>query len=166
MCNWHNDEHFHCVYVCACACVCVCVCVFVCLYYIFVDCCFHTGEQAAGMEVPFTVCPQPPPCIKCASSQPLHHTSASRRRHLFDRVGKCPHPLSVLRSGYSFSHEHLNPQLGILTLRVAAKSWGTSSGGVKIRVYTSGGSGNHYMYNSRYKSSWKATPVTFTVTEV
>ena len=104
------------------------------------------------MEVPFTVCLAH--CIELASRQLGTHESA-------------PAPPSVrVCSGHSFSHQHLNPQLGILTLRIAAKSWGTSAGGVKIRVYTSGGSGNHFQYNSRYAVGWKKTPVTFTITEV
>ena len=70
-------------------------------------------------------------------------------------------------SGGSFSHQHLNPNIGFVTLNVVASSWGTSQDTLVWKVSTSGQcSKNYFHYNSRYVSGWKRTPLTLTATEI
>jgi hypothetical protein len=69
-------------------------------------------------------------------------------------------------SGHSMSHENWNPQAGLLCLRVWVKSWGTSSDNLRVRVYTSGSSGNHYLYNTVNSANYENPPLTFTITEI
>jgi len=69
-------------------------------------------------------------------------------------------------SGHSMSHENWNPQLGLLALRVWVKSWGTSEDTLTVRVYTSGSSGNYYLYNTVDDPGTANPPLTFTITEI
>ena len=70
-------------------------------------------------------------------------------------------------SGGSYSHQHLNPNIGLVTLNVMATSWGTSQDTLVWKVSTSGSCGtSNFQYNSRYQSSWQRTPLTLTATEI
>ena len=70
-------------------------------------------------------------------------------------------------SGGSFSHQHLNPNIGFVTLNVMASSWDTSQDTLVWKVSTSGSCGSSaFHYNSRYQGGWKVTPLTLTATEI
>ena len=70
-------------------------------------------------------------------------------------------------SGGSWSYEHLNPNIGFVTLNVVAPSWGTSQDTLVWKVSASGSCGsNVFHYNSRHGSNWIKTPLTLTATEI
>ena len=70
-------------------------------------------------------------------------------------------------SGGSFSYEHLNPNIGFVTLNVMAKSWGTSQDTLVWKVSASGSCGQSvFHYNSRHQNSWIRAPLTLTATEI
>ena len=70
-------------------------------------------------------------------------------------------------SGGSFSHEHLNPNIGFVTLNVVASSWGTSKDTLVWKVSASGScSSKVFHYNSRHQSPWRKAPLTLTATEI
>jgi hypothetical protein len=69
-------------------------------------------------------------------------------------------------SGHSFTHEHWNPQPGLVTLRVWCKSWGTTEDDLEVRIYSSGSNGNYYYFNHRNHANEPKPPLTFTITEV
>ena len=73
---------------------------------------------------------------------------------------------------YSREHRHdfplapQNPNIGVVTLRAWANSWGTSKDTIIVRIAASGGKGNYYQYNARYQQGYRQAPILLTVTEV
>ena len=60
-----------------------------------------------------------------------------------------------------------NPNIGVVTLRAWANSWGSSPDSIVVKIACSGGSGSKvFHYNTRYRQSWRTPPVLVTVMEV
>ena len=58
-----------------------------------------------------------------------------------------------------------NPNIGVITLRAWANSWGTSKDNIIVKIASSG-SGPHFQFNSRYQAKYRQAPILVTVTEV
>ena len=74
---------------------------------------------------------------------------------------------------YARGHRHdlhlapQNPNIGIVTLRAWANSWGTSTDSIVVKIAASGsGTSNAFHYNARYRAAWRTAPILVTVTEV
>ena len=60
-----------------------------------------------------------------------------------------------------------NPNIGVVTLRAWANSWGTSADDIVVKIATSSAAGsNAFHYNARYRKAWRTPPILVTVMEV
>ena len=60
-----------------------------------------------------------------------------------------------------------DPNIGVVTLRAWANSWGTGADTIVVKIATSGSAGsNAFQYNARYRTGWRTPPILVTVMEV